>query len=889
MSRLFGREQEQRLLLDLLSRVRSNGGVGVVVDGDPGIGKSSLLEWLSSQAAGFTVLRARGHDADVGTSYLVLRQVLRGVRHHLEAIDVPLAQALSAATSLSGETTTEALVPLAALELLSEAAADSPVLILLDDAQSFDHASLSVLAFCARRLLAERVLMVFAVRTLEVAEWSVFDSLETIHLIGLDELAGRKLVEAAGRLFSAELFAATRGNPLALVQVASDSGANEKPHQPHLPDRLISGFAHGISRLPAATQRSLALLAVAGSIEPEVLDLALAHLGVAASDLTLAISHGLLSSTADFDHPLIREAARPVGSVLLECHDALAEAWRGHSLDRQVLHQLLGSSPYTEQMRGAAAQHAATLAASGRLDDAERLLVAAAARERDGRERALLLRSAALGAYYSTRFQHSVNLFRRALEATTDPAARCRILRTMVWPELFCGANARELSARLSAAVDAVPDDPANSAELARARGSLIALYSAFDCFAAVAAYRMAPPDDFLRADAAEALNLAGDAEGPELRRALEVALTEPRPFEQVAEDNSSAVHGDLLLLEGRWKDADVWNRRHFETAKRLGVETDVAVTATRWMLSRAFLGDGTTAYGLALSALEREPELVSVLAAASFVGAVVGAENTDQWARRLLVVSQRAERNGYVIQGHARLGLLCLAADDPSAAVTHLSTAWGLMVRHGYRHPGFAFARGDIGEALVRVGRVDDARVVAAELSEGALTTDWTRGLAARVLGMVGEPGQFEAAIQLLESSPWETARTHLCWARHLAATDVESSRDHALRAQVVFHSAGARPWAQQARLLAAVPSELAAEHAQELDPLDALTERERTVALAVSRGLSNKATATELFISQKTVDAHLRQIYRKLGVRSRTQLAVVFYGPDRVGQLSS
>jgi len=887
MTKLFGREKEQRRLLDLLGRVRTGGGVGVVLVGDPGIGKSSMLDWLSSHAAGFTVLRARGHDADAGTSYLVLRQVLRSVRHQLGAIDQPLAEALAAAISLSGETTTEALVPLAVLELLSESAADAPLLILLDDAQSFDHASLTVLTFCARRLLAENVLMVFAVRTLEVAEWSVFESLETVHLSGLDALAGRKFVEAMGHSFTTKLFSATLGNPLALQQMATDSGSEG---QLHLSDRLIVGFARGIRRLPSPTQRSLALLAVAGSIEPDVLHDALVRMGVQPGDLAIAATHGLLSSSGDFDHPLVREAARPTGAALLECHDALANAWQGRSPDRHLLHQLLGSSPHTAAMSGAASEHAAVLTTAGRVDDAEALLLAAAACEPDGRERALLLRSAAIGAYYSTRFEHSVELFRRALEATTDPEVRCRLLRTMVWPELFCGANARELAARLRAALEAVPGDVASRTDLVRAWGSLIALYSAFDCFAAVAAYREAPVDDFLRADAAEALSLAGDPEAPALRRAIEAVLAEPRPFEQLDEDNSSAVHGDLLLMEGRWDQADQWNRRHFDTAKRLGVETDVAVTGARWMLSRAFLGDGTTAYGLALGALERAPGLVSVLAATSFVGAMVGAEHAQEWARRLLVTAQRAERNGYAIQGHSRLGLLALAADDAGAAEVHLAAAWELMIRHGYRHPGFAFARGDIGEAFVRVGRSDDARAVAAELSEGTLASDWTRGVAARVLGMLGEPGEFELAAQLLQSSPWETARTHLCWARHLGAADPASSREHALRAHTDFQSTGARPWAAQARLLlAAATSEPVTQQPNAVDLLEPLSERERTVALAVSRGLSNKAAAAELFISQKTVDAHLRQIYRKLGVRSRTQLAVVCYGTDRAGQLSS
>ena len=103
----------------------------------------------------------------------------------------------------------------------------------------------------------------------------------------------------------------------------------------------------------------------------------------------------------------------------------------------------------------------------------EALLLAAAACEPDGRERALLLRSAALGAYNSLRFEHSVRLFRRALEATDDSEVRCSVLRTMVWPELLCGANARDLAAALRAAVDAVPADTAGRAGLIRAWGSL--------------------------------------------------------------------------------------------------------------------------------------------------------------------------------------------------------------------------------------------------------------------------------------------------------------------------------------------------------------------------------------------------------------------------------
>jgi DNA-binding NarL/FixJ family response regulator len=145
----------------------------------------------------------------------------------------------------------------------------------------------------------------------------------------------------------------------------------------------------------------------------------------------------------------------------------------------------------------------------------------------------------------------------------------------------------------------------------------------------------------------------------------------------------------------------------------------------------------------------------------------------------------------------------------------------------------------------------------------------------------MLGDTGQFERSTQLLHDSPWETARTELCWARHIRDSDPVASREHALRAHTLFQGAGARPWAAQARHLLTVANTVSTRQPPEtVDRLEPLSERERTVALAVSRGLSNKAAAAELFISQKTVDAHLRQIYRKLGVRSRTQLAVVCYG---------
>ncbi len=148
---------------------------------------------------------------------------------------------------------------------------------------------------------------------------------------------------------------------------------------------------------------------------------------------------------------------------------------------------------------------------------------------------------------------------------------------------------------------------------------------------------------------------------------------------------------------------------------------------------------------------------------------------------------------------------------------------------------------------------------------------------MAARARGFLGERGQFEVALDLLADSPWETARTQLAWARHIRRSDSAHSRALAEAAGYGFEAMGARPWATQARGVS-TPS------AETPDPMSALlpelSDRERTVALTVARGLSNKEVAAELFISMKTVDAHLQQIYRKLDIRSRSQLTAIALG---------
>ena len=261
MGGIVGRELEQRQLLVSLNSARAGIAASIVLDGEAGIGKSTLLEWMCRNANGFTVLRVRGHEADAGSSYLVLRQLLKPILHHVPELDRHLAEALDSALRMSDAPTNESLVPLAVLELCSAATTVSPLLLALDDAHWFDMASLDALSFVARRVNSERVVVAFGLRTYELQTSAQLQDVPRLHLGGLDDTASRTLAEASGRQFSQRLREWSRGNPLALQHLDLTDGTDRG----QIPDRLRRGFETELAQLPAATQRALAVAAIAGS------------------------------------------------------------------------------------------------------------------------------------------------------------------------------------------------------------------------------------------------------------------------------------------------------------------------------------------------------------------------------------------------------------------------------------------------------------------------------------------------------------------------------------------------------------------------------------------------------------------------------------------------
>ncbi|MGB8859699.1 MAG: LuxR family transcriptional regulator [Ilumatobacteraceae bacterium] len=874
MTTLYGREIEQRFLLDQLNEARSD-ACSLVVEGDAGIGKSALLDWLGRQAQGFQVLRSRGHEADSDMGYLVVRQLIGPILASLDHLDAHLAAALRAAISLTNAPVDEALVSLALLELFSAASELAPLLVVVDDAHLVDRPSMSALAFVARRAVSERQLLVFATRPHEFPDPAQLAPLRRLELSGLDAAASRGLLAASGRPPSPELVRQCRGNPLALLYLPDNAvpAAGDLPvDAERLPVRLRERFATMIARYPGRTRRALGLLAAAGTLAAGTRDLALAAIGASAGDLELPLREGVLVGDGEFAHPLLRAAAMADGDEALSLHDALAEAFTPGPRDRHLFHALRGSGPHTETVIDEAQAHARLLFDHGRFDDSAALLVAASARATDRQRRTTLWYEAGRAMARAGRYLEALRYFERAGTEAPSIESRLSVSRIQAWIELWAGLAVAPGIARLRADLAAAPSENIDPVELARAWASLVGLYIVSDLRIANVVAAEVPAGVAPFAEPLIAKCMANTPDALQARRLLDENLVAARQLVSFYEVEERT--GDLLMLEGRWEECDAWAQQLL-ASMRAAHHVAGAGTATAYAVTcRVMLGDVATAYGLALAALERSADDNELLNRCAFVGAVVGAEPAREWA---LEARRTARESGFTvveIEAEHRLGLLHLAADQPDAAVVHMDACWRLMTDRGFDHPGTALARGDIAETFARVGRAKDAWALIGELEAGPFDLPWARGVAARARGILGELDAFPKAVDLLARSPWELARTRLVWARSLPVTDAAQRRlaADALRS---FDEMGARPWSAQARNLLAEPGgEAAREHADLLAPLSA---RERTVAFSVARGLSNREIASELFISQKTVDAHLQQVYRKLNLRSRTQLSAL------------
>src|SRR4051794_19454085 len=910
---LFGRSAELsgiRARVDAAARGEST---ALVVHGEAGIGKSALVDEVVREVRaqpGSTVLRTRGIESESAIPFGGLSDLLRPVLALLPELPGPQSAALAGALAMGPPAAADRFaIAAATLSTLSLAAPDGPLLCVVDDAHWLDASSAEALVFAARRMHAERSVALFTVRD-GASGAERFAVLEALPLAGLDAAAAGELLaaEAGGRPLPGEvverLVERTGGNPLALQQLpgrlSGDQPVGRAPIVGPLPvgPLLQDSFLQRAERLPAPTRAALLLAATSDVDAVDVLHHALAETGRSLADLEPAEDAGLLAlgdGVLSFHHPLVRSAiyhaAQP--AERRAAHLALGAAFEkvpGPQSDERRVWHLAAATVTTgeavaaalERLGETAVRNQAHAAAAGALERAARLSPARG-------DRARRLAAAAAAAVPAGATQEAIRLLGEAQDWSEDPVvtalAESERLRLAVW-----GVDAESNRARLfdfAAGIEATLPPVAVQAYLAAAQASLFAYDVAGITRATDRAAQLAGSDPriALLCDvlAAMAAAQSGDADraGELLDRRREQLMALPTlDIEQVV-----TVSGVCYLAQERTADARPLLGRAVASSRAANSAGLLAVQLP-WMAALEWQdGNWTTALALAEEAVRLAPEtgwlaqLPNSLSTLARVEAGLGLPGCREHAARAVEAGRAGGSVATVVHGLAALGLLELGLGNPGPAADHLTGA--LDAAGTATAPLLRFhVLPDLVEACALARRPDQARAALAELDELATRSRRTSALAAaaRCHALLDESrstGPFEAALTWHSrgTSPFDTARTHLAYGSRLRRTrDRPAARHHLRMAVDAFERLGAAPWAERARAELTAGGGSAPATGDRVERR--LTAGELQVALAVRQGLTNADVAASLFLSVKTVEYHLSNIYRKLGIRSRTQL---------------
>ena len=906
----------------VLAGLAAGQGEALVVHGDAGIGKTTLLEALAERAGGtVTVVRACGAETEAELAFSALADLLEPVLGELAALPAPQAAALRGALALGPPATgppapgDRLAVCVAALGVLRAAARHRPVLAVVDDLQWVDTASRECVEYAARRA-GGPVAVVLAARD----PWDPRAGLPELQVGPVDEAGAAALLRyrAPGLAPSVAtaITQAAAGNPLALAELPVTLTAGQRAGAEPLPlplapgRRLQRAFAGRVGALDAPARRALLIAAAYAGPGLPVIAAACQRAGTDVERLGDAEARGLVRIEAgrlDFTHPLIR------GLVYTEAqaaerraaHAALAAAL-GYDDDRGAWHRAAATigadeevAAGLERVGGQAVARRAYAAGSDALERAARLTP-----EPDAAGRRLISAGqAAAGAGMADR---ALTLLAAAagMSRAEDQRVRAQQLhgRMLVWRgradeamPLLVG-QAEQVAARLPALAAMMYADASNGAtttgsyleaeRLARRAAGLLRDGAAWGAGTHRASGAPGPGPaghGAVLAMLCWALCLRGKA--PEARLVLGEATRLAQGLDQLGPDwpwlhvllrchiplwDFERARAESLEAAGRARDAGA-------LAALSGLLMVAADTAFR-------LGDWDAADLAALEALQvagdaGQPAIEGwVLTTRARILAARGRREAclaaAQAARRL---AQSERITAGLRFAHAALGFGELGLDRTDAAITELETVERLVKGTGMEEPTIVPWAPDLIEAYARQGRDGDARRVLADLERQAASTGSpvAGAAAARGRGLVDDDFEpaFARALALDDRRPmpFERARTLLAFGRRLhRARRRAEARDRLRAALDGFERLGADAWAGQAG------AELRAAGARRRPSPDgdALTPQERRVAEAVRRGASNRAIAADLFLSPKTVEFHLHQIYRKLGVHSRTQL---------------
>ena len=900
---LIGRRRERAVVETLLA---TRGGA-LAICGEPGIGKTALLDHAARQA-GLGVLRARGAESEAVLPFATLADLFVPLRGHFREIPQVQREALEGCLALSDRAEPNPyVVCAAALSALAAAADAGPVTMLVDDLQWADSSSQRVLMFVARRLFFERAVLAFTARP---DGGALIDprSVPVLELAGLSRQESADLLrhhgyDPADRVTD-QLHRLSAGNPLALLeagsslrpaQLAGDEPIGELP----LGRTLRQAWSGRIEELPEATRAALAVVAASHDPAIAVIAAALTVQGLTLDALAPAEVAGIVVATTarvDFRHPILRAVVLRQTTLghRMRAFRTLATVSSGAT---RAWYRAEAATQPDEDVASDLQRAAADARGRGGYGDAARAGRRAAALTPDPARQAGRMLAAAHDAFVGGSSVEALSWCDEALAGSCEPAVRAdlELLRGRIRTWTGQPSGAREALVAAARAIE--PADPARAAMLL-GEATLPAVLDGHVTTAvghARAAVDLAgrcgadqTPGRLLLG---QAYVLVGDVAAGRvlLDQAGDFLLADRPPAEQLL----PTLAGQCLA----WADVPERGRqlinRVIDSARRqaapallplaLAFRSEIDCWAGRWAAAHA---DAAEALRWA-----EESGQVSTLGYCLACLARLAALRGERSECADLVSRARREVGPHGVGSleaylPGTLGLAALGHGEFDAAIGHLELAHRYAAERGVGNPCVVPVAADLAEAHARAGNGERAAELTAWLHESAARTGlaWPAAVAARCDGLLAPAADealacFDRADAALSrrAMPFEQARTLIARGEVLRrARRPAEARGPLMAAHAAFESLGALPWAwQAARELAATGQRRVTVNAG--PAVDRLSAQEMQVARAVGRGLTNDEAASALFVSRKTVEAHLTRVYRKLGVRSRSELTRV------------
>lgn len=898
---LVGRGAEQHAVAQLFAGARIGRGGALGVTGEPGVGKTALLEDVTDHLNGVRILRVTGTEAERDLPFAALHQILRPALHLLDSIPEPQAAALGSALALRvGATADRFAVGAATLGLVCRFAEEAPVAIVVDDLQWLDRPSGEALTFAARRIEADSVVVLLAART--GTSDDLLTGLPALRLIGLDADAAEELVRSqSGQPPSDEqmtrLHEATGGNPLALIELGGDlrlldDRAPGLP--PAVPARLAEAFSRRLSRIDIGA-RSALLVCVVANGDLAVIGAACRRLGIDPSGLGQAERAGLIAVSGgrvEVRHPLVRAAIYSEAEEPLrrDAHLAVAALLPMEDVERRAWHLAEATWAPDPEVAGL------LVAAGDRAAARSAHTVASTAYERAARfshdvdQWHLRLCAAAAAAWTGGLHQRAVALIGEIESRSAADHTRAQTLRIRAQ----IAASGESLSAAIgileqAASAATEPDDTvwlladalhqafylADSAATHRLGESveLAVTRSSSACVRAVALAATGMAKVLTGRDGIDDLRaavpmLAEHADPVAFPEALPWLLTAPlflrdagsgAELRRIVDDVRSRMGvgllpGVLFHVARDQATSAAWSRAtaNYEEGIRLARETGqqgelaMSLAGLAWLESRQGRAEGC-----------REHAAESVL-----LSTERGIRMSAAWC--LFAVGDLELACGDALAAAAAFQDLCSKLDE-----------WGIADPD--LRPG-----AELVDALLRLGRVEQAAAEATRFAAAAHAKGrpWSAARAYRALGLIAGDDEidvpFLAALEAHQETRdlFESARSLLAYGARLRRAGRRVDARVQLRlALAAFDELGADRWGRVAATELEATGERVVRRAA--SGTESLTAQEMQVSLLLAEGRTTRETAAALFLSPKTVEYHLRKVYTKLGIRSRGELA--------------